>query len=64
MTFHLGWQQREVCDSRLPTHSGGIPPVQPGPVLNKTGGGGNNNNNKKVCKYDQMQKGTAGGEAP
>lgn len=61
MTFHLGWQQREVCDSRLPTHSWGIPPVEPGTALNKTGGGGNNNNNniKKFanmirCKREQL----------
>lgn len=26
MTFHSGWQQRKLCDSRLLAHSWGIPP--------------------------------------
>lgn len=57
MTFHLGWQQRKVCDSRLPTHSWGIPPVQlwDRPCFQQNWGG-ERKKKKKVGKYDQMQK--------
>lgn len=58
MTFHLGWQQRKVCDSRLPTHSWGIPPVQlwDRACFQQNWGGEREKKREKVCKYDQMQK--------